>query len=325
MKRHRYKIADTEWMAGNFGVSVHWTSKSTPLTGPETDYETAVNDFNVPKFVKTLKSIHAKHLIFVTTHAEHKLPMPHPILDMLQPGLTTGRDLIGELADALEKADIDLILYYNHCCNGKNFEWKERIGYTSGDLDLFAARICLIVEYIARRYGRKIKGWWFDSGYALDNSNPTHQWVSTDMDGWRFPWEALNEAAKTGNPNAAVCFNSGCNQNVLYSYHQDYSAGEIYDLNVPEAGPYERFLTDRLRVHRWVPIDTREWVHNRKDTPFTSPRFSNEELERFINKFLKRKAMVTLNLEIDQKGVLNPASIKQLKQLNIPEGTIPCD
>lgn len=313
----RYKHANTDWMDGNFGISIHWTAQSVPLHGAPKTYEQAVADFDVPSFVKTLKEINAKHLIFITSHGKPNLPMPNPVLDMFLPGLTTSRDLLGELAEALEKAEIDLIVYYNHCCARKNIEWKRRIGYAEGNLDLFAARICMIVEYIARRYGKRIKGWWFDSCYELDDSCPTEKRVSTDLNGWRFPWEALTEAAKTGNPNAAVAYNSGENRNHLYTSHQDYSAGEITDLSSLPAGPYDSFTQGDLHTHRWFCADLKRWVHNVPETPFAHPRFEDKELEAFLNSYLERGAMMTLNVEIDQDGILNPETLAQIRRLDL--------
>ncbi|MDY5695457.1 MAG: hypothetical protein SPK75_03680, partial [Victivallales bacterium] len=76
-----YQRADTAWMRGNFGISVHWTSHTVMQNGTKLPYEDAVNLFNPEEFAETLDSAGARHCIFTLTHAEEYLAMPHPLLD----------------------------------------------------------------------------------------------------------------------------------------------------------------------------------------------------------------------------------------------------
>lgn len=312
----RYKHADTEWMDSSFGLGIHWTSKSTAAQGNglTVDHQSAVKNFNVRNFTEQLRRANAKHCIFTLTHEEHFLPMPHALLDAIYPGHTTERDLAGELAESLHDAGIRVIFYYNHSCNGMKNQWKEAVGYSEGNLDLFAARICMMVEMISRRYGDLVDGWWFDSCYSVDDRG-IHHCVTSELGDWRFPWEALSEAAKIGNPGAAVTFNSGVDCLYMYTHHQDYYAGEITELNVSVDGPFYKF--DGLHAHRWIPADTMAWVHCQPDSPFAAPRFETAEFKNFIEKHLARKAMVTLNVEIDQTGQLNPATLKQIQAMKL--------
>lgn len=302
----------TVWMAGSFGVSVHWTNHSKPLHGKAVSYEDAVAAFPVEPFVAELVSMKAQHCIFVLSHAEQYLPMPHPLLDLLLPERTATRDLVGDLARALKSAGIRLILYYNHSCNGEDDPiWTEVCGYRSGNLDCFAARICMIVEIISRRYAGLFDGWWFDSSYTLDDCGP-YQTVSRELKGWKFPWNALLEAARAGDPeHLCVTLNSGGNCRFLYADDIDYYAGETGcpALEFPQDGP-------PLQDHRWMTMDCQEWVHALENTPFQPPRFSDEELIVFLRETAKRGIMVTFNMEISQEGILAPESVAQLRRIN---------
>ena len=52
-----------------------------------------------------MEAIHesgADYVMFTVAHALQKLPCPHPVLDEILPGRTTQRDLVGEIADAVQ-------------------------------------------------------------------------------------------------------------------------------------------------------------------------------------------------------------------------------
>ena len=304
---NNYRRADTAWMRGNFGISVHWTSKTLRQDGSRLPYEDAVDAFDPEAFAGSLAAVGAQHCIFTLTHAEEYLALPHPLLEKLLPGRTTRRDLIGELIEALAKRGIRFIAYYNHSCNGNDdLPWKRACGYADGihgDLDRFADNICGIVEFIARRYGTGLAGWWFDSSYSVDPRGPENT-ISCDMGDWQFPWEQLTDAAKAGWRGCAVAYNSGLGRSFLYTDHQDYYAGECGRLDqvfLPEELP-------GLCGHRWICADSPKWVFNAKVQPggFVPLRFPEADLRKFRDQHLAEGRMVTFNILIDQTGRLNP-------------------
>ncbi len=305
--------ANTEWMRGSFGISVHWTADTVCQDGTALPYEEAVNRFDVNVFADTLADAGAKHCIFTLTHAKEYLAFPNPVLEKLLPGRTAKRDLIGELIEALDQRGIRFIAYYNHSCNSDNDPaWKEACGYAAGikgDLDVFAKNICSIVEFTAKRYGRKLCAWWFDSSYSVDPQGP-HNTITCEMGNWQFPWEALAAAAKSGNPDCAVTFNAGVGSRFLYADCQDYYAGETVLLDEvfsPEA-------REDMQDHRWTCADSAAWLFNGKNyaAGFSELRFPAEELKAFRDQHCAAGRMVTFNFQIDQLGNINPA-IRKLK------------
>ena len=311
-----YHFANTDWMRGSFGISVHWTSKTVFPDGSVNSYEDAVNAFEPDTFAETLESIGAKHCIFTLTHAQEYLALPHPVLERLMPGRTTARDLIGELMEALAKRNIRFIAYYNHSCNGVGDpEWMRACGYSAGirgNLDLFAENICGIVEFMAKRYGNALSGWWFDISYSVDPRGP-HNSISCEMGSWQFPWEKLSAAAKAGYPDCAVSFNAGVGSRFLYTPCQDYYAGESVSLAecfFPEAVPG---MTD----HRWICSDSPDWVFcgKKNSCTFVEPRFPDDALRDFIAQHRAAGRMVTLNLLIERGGKINPYAIAQLRRI----------
>lgn len=298
-----YRRANTDWMHGSFGISLHWTVETMPFAGKTVPFEEAVNAFDPDRLVKFMKQLKCSHMIFTLTHARQQIPAPCPVLDSYMPGRTTRRDLIGELMEAAAKENIRFVAYYNHSCNNEDDpEWKEASGYNNGNLDDFAARILNIVEYIARRYGKKLNAWWFDSAYTVDIRGP-HNGASRDLGSWHFPWETLAAAAKTGNPDAAVTFNAGtATPRYLYSTHQDYYSGETEILDSNYAG-HDLIMQD----HRWTSME-KQWVYKNAGTPFEHPRYTESEYREFVNGHTAHGTMVTLNLSVDQSGMLNPES-----------------
>lgn len=315
-----YKQANTEWMKGSFGISLHWTAETKASQGETVPFKEAVNAFEPDRIIQFLKQTGSTHFIFTLTHALQQIPAPHPKIDALLPGRTTRRDLIGELIEAAEKEKIHFIAYYNHSCNGTDDPaWKKASGYKDGDLNEFASNILQIVELLARRYGKKLSGWWFDSGYTVDMRGP-HKSATRELGDWHFPWEALSAAAKAGNPDAAVTFNAGtADMRFLYSSHQDYYAGETQLLDRNYKG--EKLV---MQDHRWTCMEP-EWVYKEKRAPFAHPRFEESEYRDFIGKHTAHGTMVTLNIAVDQSGLMNPESCGMIRRIRqaAEEGNVP--
>ena len=303
-----------DWMRTSVGVSVHWTTHTAAQDGSRATYAQAVEGFDAARFVRSLKQAGAQHCIFTLTHAEQYLALPCAPLEEILPGRTTVRDLIGEVAEGLTREGIRFISYYNHSCNGQDDPaWKAACGYAAGEkgnLDAFAGRIADIVRFIAGRYGKSLAGWWFDSGYSVDPTGP-HNSVSCEMGGWRFPWDRLIAAAKSGHADCAVAINAGVGSRHLYAPGTDYYAGECTRLDEPFSPEAVPGLID----HRWVCADNPAWVFSRPEDGFSRPRFTDGELARFLQANRQAGRMTTFNLEIDRSGRVNPYSLEQLARV----------
>lgn len=305
-----------DWMKNSVGVAFHWTSKSVCTDGTHLPYREAVESFDAERFAADVVQCGADHCLFTLTHAEQYMAFPNEPLERILPGRSVQRDLIGEIADGLQRAGVRFLVYYNHSCNDDDdVAWKNACGYAAGrggDLDAFARNICDIVSFTAKRYGKKIDGWWFDSAYSVDPSGP-YNTVSCDMDGWQFPWTQLIGAAKCANDACAVCINAGVGSNFLYDPHQDYYAGEAVELDeafTPAKAP-------GIIGHRFTTIDDTNWVFSARvvKNGFAPPRFATEDVVRFVKDNLANERMTTFNMEIDQRGVINPQALAQFAQV----------
>ncbi len=210
-----YKRASIKQLGGGYGLGFHWTTWNVDQNGVNIPFEEQVNNFDLNFFVNQAKELGAKHILLTNCHAHQYTACPNPYIDKLIPNRTCKRDLIGELAEALEKEDIKFIMYYHHGCDGahQDPDWWKACGADDFFSDTFYKNYIDIVSYFGERYGKKIQAYWFDAGYGLFRRGYV-------------PWEELTKAAKVGNPDRLVTYNSGVRTWGLYTPFQDYYAGE---------------------------------------------------------------------------------------------------
>ena len=308
-----YRRANTDWLAKcRYGVGVHWTAQTAPRHGEPAPFQRAVDEFKLQEFVGQVRHTGADYVLFTATHALHLLPAPHPVLDRILPGRTCPRDLIGELADALAAAGLPLLVYWNHSCNGwQDAAWRQAVGYDARDKNILARNLAELVAWMGERYGRKIKAWWFDSPYSLDSRGP-YKAVTTDMAGFRFPWEQFTVAAKQGFADRLVTYNPGIAATYLYTTHQDYWAGEMVNLKAPATS---RHLSNGLQWFGWTCLEDRAWVHSQRNTEVPQPLYRDEEVLAFVRACNRHQAPMTFNIGIYQDGVMATASVEQLRRV----------
>ena len=309
-----YHRANTDWFAAcRFGISSHWTAQSQPVGKDDwLPFDETVANFSPADYVAQAAGAGAEYIIFTTAHALQMLPAPCQAIDRILPGRTTKRDLIGDLADACHARGLRFIAYYNHSCNsGDDPAWEHAVGYHGRDKRRFADNLLAILREFSARYGKRLDGWWFDSCFSLDPRG-VYNSVTTELNGFQFPWEEWTAAAKTGNPERIVSLSSGMLTHYVYSTHQDYEGGEANDLI---AVATSRYTPDQLQAHRWVCLDNPNWVHSRVDTPLAAPRFSRESLTDYVSTCHRAGVPVTFNTDIDRTGRFSPASLARLAEV----------
>ncbi len=314
-----YQPADTEWFARcSFGIAAHWTAHTCPASGRKLAFADAVDRFDVDRFLGSIRDCGADYVLFTVTHALQMLPAPSALLDRLLPGRTSQRDLLAELADGCSARRLKLLLYYNHSCNSADDPaWEQAVGYHAPNKQTLADNLCALLAELGERYGSRVAAWWFDSAYSLDASGPANS-VTTDLCGFRFPWADFAAAAKRGHPARLVTFNPGMQAHermFKYTEHQDYLAGEVNEL---QDAPAARWAPNGLQNHRWVCLDNREWVHARADTPLLPPRYTTPEIAAYLRAARAAQTPVTFNMDVDQTGLLSPASLQVCAEAALP-------
>ncbi len=311
-----YHPADASWFSQcRFGVAFHWTAQSMPASGTACSYFEAVDSLDVDLLVNRVADCRADYLLFTLTHARHLVPAPCAAVDRLIDGYTARRDLPADLIRACKRRGLRFFLYYNHSCNqAEDAAWERAVGYHGADKAIFADNLCDIVGELSQRYGQDLDGWWYDSPYSLDPSGPNNT-VSTDMKGYRFPWERFTQAAKRGHGQRLVSYNPGMQPHLwyfLYTTHQDYLAGEANDLVEPPQGAV---APNGLANHRWICLDNPDWVHSKPQTPLVPPRFGRAELSAYLSACRAAQTPLTINVDIDQTGAVHPQTLQLLASL----------
>jgi hypothetical protein len=290
--------ASTDWLVrSGYGVMFHWTGQSKPRTGPPKTYAEAVRDFPIKDFVEMVQETGAGHVLFTVNHAIPHCPAPIASWEKVHPGMTTSRDLLGELADALAKADIRFLLYINSPTFG-NMTRAGSVESSPGPSDAqYVDMHCEVLNEIGKRYGRKLHGYWFDSWYQSFERYPKVQ------------QERIFEACKTGNQDRITAFNFWTLP--VCTPWQEYWAGEVSEPGPPASSRYiERGAGAGLQFQSLLYLDA-PWVHSRPDAEMEPPRFSDEVLASYVQSCMQNQGAVTVNL-----GVYQDASIgRQARQL----------
>ena len=187
------------------------------------------------------------------------------------------------------------------------------IGFKDGRLEDFGTNVVAIVTDIARTLGDRIDGWWFDSSAIACLDGPFGYNTGVEIGSYRFPFREIALGCKAGNPRALVSFNS---QGGTFSYTpcQEYFSGEEM-ASYPLCG---RTNDQGMQMHVWCTMDNREWVHD--GTGFAGLRFGDDELASLIRTRTTDGCAVTLNVDIDRTGLMNPAAIDQLARLRAAKG-----
>ncbi|MBR1920693.1 MAG: hypothetical protein IJ829_01665, partial [Kiritimatiellae bacterium] len=163
-----------------------------------------------------------------------------------------------------------------------------------------------IVRDLSLAAGPNVAGWWFDSPGAVSHAGP-HRVARVPLGDYKFPFRELALAAKAGNPDALVSVNSQ-GGTFVYTPCQEYFSGEEL-VDFPLCG---RTNAQGMAMHLWLTMDNRNWVHTGR--AFAAPRFEDGFLRRWLSARLADGCAVTLNVDVDRTGLLNPASIEQIRR-----------
>jgi alpha-L-fucosidase len=296
------KRASTRWFGNTkYGLMVHWMPGVMPRRGSAKSFPDAVRDFKVDKFADMVKQTGASYLIFTAVHGTQWYPGPSAVHDRVLPGRSCDRDLIADLADAMEKRDIKLILYYHHGVG--DYEWSKASGFFKKDKSQFFQNEYDILAEVGQRYGKKIAGWWFDDRYPDQ------------------PFKKLWEATKVGNPDRIVAWNSWIMPKST-EFQEYYSGEAANNLTLPEAKYFgEGGPAEGLQPHFLIIADD-PWAHNAVDSDIVPPLYKDDQLIRYVKAANTLGGPVTINIGIYQDGTASPATLRQIQKLGHTLGVL---
>jgi hypothetical protein len=283
--------ASTEWLVkAGYGLMFHYTSQSVNPDGSNRPYEKAVNDFDVKKFADMVEETGAGYVIFTIGHAQQYCPAPIKSWEKIHPGKTTQRDLIEEMANALNTKGIRLLLYMNSYGTAK-FGKVDNLEFYTTFTD--------ILKEFGDRYKEKVAGYWFDCWYQIFEGFPD------------IPIEDFFKVCKTGNKDRIICLNSWIYPSV--SPWQEYWAGEVASpVALPVNGHMVEGPATDLRYQALLIMEP-YWVQQRPDHP--DPRFTATKLSQYIRECMDNKGVVTINMGIFQNGTVGGKALDVMKEV----------
>ena len=308
--------SSTRWFAdAKYGVMFHWTTRNQPRQGTAKPWPQDVDDFDVRAFADVVQQTGAGYVIFTSSWGPQYLPAPIRAIENILPGRTSERDLIGDIADALEGRGIRLMLYYHSgypCYHAVDEAWWRAVGGDQADKTTFHDHFCRIVAEVGERYGSRVAGWFFDGAQRYYDP---HYDDTPAVGPNHAPWRRMTVAAKAGYPGRIICYNPWIY--AKFTDFQDYFCGEGYRQNhgvpvggsgiFPEGHPHAG-----LQAHTNFPLEAR-WGHIDPNTPIAPPRYGEEQLVDIIRDGIARKSVLSVNMEAYEDGTVSPASLALMR------------
>lgn len=290
---------DTDWLHdAQFGVFMHF------LPGSDDSFA-QIQYFDVEKLAEQLEAIGARYFVFTIYQNSGWFNAPNSEYDKVvgwQPGeRSSQRDLPMELADALAKRNIKLMLYITGQTPNQDKRAQKAFGLPEGARDQpvnvdFARKWAQVFREWSVRYGDKVSGWWVDGCY---------QWIHFNDEIAAIYAQAL----KAGNPHAIIAFNPGVKQAEWKT--SDYTAGEINE-------PFAESVSSRFINGQQAQILTflgNRWGHS-------NCRFSDAQWLDWIHKINQNGGTVTIDAhpaynrsENRPVGTFNDEQLRQLSAI----------
>jgi alpha-L-fucosidase len=311
------------WMkSARFGVMNHyladWIARRENMPDRKMSVEQwneLVDHFDVNALADQIKAVGAGYHIFTIGQNSGFYCSPNSAYDRIvgiEPSHCSKRDLIADLAQALHKRDLRLIVYLPSGAPSGDQVAREKLSWQTGPHRNreFQENWEQIIREWSARWGEKVDGWWLDGCY----------WPNTMYRGKQPPnFESFAAAARAGNPRSAIAFNPGVVYRTMsITPFEDYTGGEV---DQPEKWTPRRHAdgkADGAQIHMLSYLGER-WGTG------ATPRFKNEEVVNFSRKVIDVGGTVTWDVPIGRDGKIAPAFIDQLaevgKALSKPSST----
>jgi len=313
---------NSDWFHdAGWGVFTHWCGGAKSPA----EYNARVDNFDVDLLVRQLVEIGTPYYFITLGQCSGYYCAPNPTYDAVlgyEESHCSKRDLVTDIADALEPHGIRLMLYIASEGPAGDPEaarkFKQLGGQTLG-WDIEGNRIRegrRAVEFMklwqpcirdwSERFGRKVHGWWVDGCYW-----PEHIYRFADEPNYK----SFADALRAGNPESLLAFNGGLETPIIaHSEHEDYTAGELGHLlqvsNRHMNGslePLTRFVGGGIQYHILTHLGE-HWGGR-------PSRFPTELVIGYTKLITQHDGVITWDAGLDEAGNIYPEHFEQLKAL----------
>jgi hypothetical protein len=291
---------NTWFASSNYGIGLHFLSNSTFNYGR--DWNTAVAQFDVEGLAQDAESAGAAYVIFTLGQTSGHWATPNATLNRIvgaQPGqYTSNRDLPLDLAAALRKRGIKLLLYMPSDpspVHAAALGWPNVVDpkWT----DQYAANWTAVAAEWGARYRDHADGWWIDGAWVIGDDRQDY-------------FQAFKNALQAGDPNKLVAFNPSVSRSFACNTpHQNYFAGERveFDRTPLPAAVTCPGLNGPLQWHVFAPLGS-DWGQ-----PDAS--YSNDFMIDYIREVNAEGGVVSMDVTPNAYGRISPAQLSQLRAI----------
>jgi len=288
-----------------WGVMNHyladWIARAEKMNMSVEEWNKLVDAFDVEGLAKQLESVGVGYYLITIGQNSGYYLSPNTAYDKyvgIRPSKCSRRDLTADLSQALHKRRIKLMVYLpSGAPNGDRIA-KEALQWQNGpyrNLE-FQLKWQQIIREWAVRWGGKIDGWWFDGCYW-----PNSMYRSAGPPNFA----TFAAAARAGNPQSIVAFNPGVVPRILsLTPHEDYTAGEINDLDRVEIRRAVDGKIDGVQVH------ILSYLGERWGTGL--PRFDTEQVVKWSLDIHGKGGAITWDVPIQPDGLMSEPFMSQL-------------
>lgn len=291
---------DPSWFrAARFGVFVHFL-------GGGDQWNEQVNAFDVEAFAEQVQQTGAKYVIFTLGQNSGYYCSPNATYEKhagYQPGeRCSKRDLPMELADALVKRGIRLMLYLPSRSPQTDEKAMEGLGDVNEQEPApqeFTRKWSEVIREWSERYGEKVSGWWFDGAYNTKGWDDLSQPAN---------WNTWAAACRAGNPKSILAFNRGVGADKSYIRQceaQDYTAGEE---NAFTATPLDNPAQGGIQWHILSYLGT--WW-GKAD----GPKYTDEYMIGYAKKVTQQGGVASIDVNVSAEGKIYEPHFNQLKAI----------
>lgn len=286
-----------EWFGeAKFGVFIHYL-------GGGDDWNDKVNSFDVEGFAEQIARTKAGYVVFTLGQNSGYYCSPNAAYEKYAGyeahQRCSKRDLPMEIADALAKRGIRLMLYLPSRSPQRDAQAMAGLNDVHERQPApqeFTRKWSEVIREWSVRYEKKVSGWWFDGSYnraGWDDLTKAYNWNT---------WAA---ACRAGNPESILAFNPGADISHAFNKltdQQDYTAGEQNKFGAtPESHPAAK----PMQWHILSFLGTR-WAG--KDGPTNSDQFMID----YIKTVNTQGGVVTMDVNISYDGKIYEPHLKQL-------------
>lgn len=294
------------WMQeARWGVMTHflhdWIMRGARDQMTVENWNALVDGFDVEALADQLKSVGAGYYLISIGQNSGFYLSPNATYDRLTGAAASKcsrRDLVADLAAALQKRGIRLLVYLPAGAPASDRAAIAALKWQNGPNRNaeFQRNWEAVIREWSLRWGSAVSGWWFDGCF----------WPNQMYRAEAPNFETFAAAARAGNPASALAFCPGqVNRTISLTPYEDYIAGEI---DKPELWSPKRHADGKIdgaRVHVLTYLGQR-WGQG-------TPRFATDAVTTFTRKVAAEGGFITWDTPVQKNGTFSPDFLAQLK------------